>query len=349
MTDDPYALENAVVDGKFNPDHPYVSRIYCNVNLERGPAQWRFRDWNPDFGDISRYTLKKWIGSGRYSDVFIALQDNEKECAIKLLKPVNCDRVRRELKVLTVVQGHESILQLWDIVIDCRSGIPAMVTEMVPNEPWREMFETFTLTEIKFYAYRLLGALAHTHSQGVMHRDVKPLNILCSNPRKKLKLADWGLSEFYHPVRKYSTHVCTKYYKAPEILLGFQLYDYAIDIWSAGVVLLEMLTLKIHFFDSDDDIDGMIEEIARLVGGQALIDWGVKYKRRLSKRKCARISHFEKKPFEKVFPASRAKYKDPDAIDLLEKLLTVDHKERITAEEALRHPFFRECVEHQIP
>jgi casein kinase II subunit alpha len=294
---------------------------------------------NPEFGDVSRYSLCQWVGSGRYSDVFISLQDGKRRCAIKLLKPVDADRVRRELKIIAILDGHPNVLQLWEVVMDPNSGIPALVTAAVPNAPWRVLFSQFTLSDIRVYIYRVLAALAHTHRHGVMHRDVKPLNILCENPRKEVVLADWGLAEFYHPLRKYSPFVCTKYYKAPEILLGYQFYDYSIDIWSAGVVLFETLSMKYHLFESANS-EGMIIAIAKLVGGQAMIDWAAKYHRRLSHRRLERLVSYQRVPFARIIPDKRAEFRDTDALDLLEKMLLIDHKERITADEALAHPFF---------
>jgi casein kinase II subunit alpha len=343
---DPHCLENAVIDGRFNPEHPLISRIHANVNLDLGEDRYTFRNWNPRFGDVTRYSLCKWVGRGRYSDVFISLQDGERRCAIKLLKPTHPIRVRRELKILSVLQTHPNILELWDVVIDGRQGIPAMVTQAIDNQPFRKLFENFDPSDIKFYVYRLLTALAHTHRNGVIHRDVKQLNILCDNPRKNVVLADWGLAEFYHPVSKYSLHVSTQYFKSPELLLGYQFYDYSLDIWSAGVVFFEALVLKFHVFDSSTN-DGMITEIARFVGGQAMIDWGIKYRCRLSSRKCDRLVRIPKAPqtLETVIPEKRAQFRDPLALDLLLKMLNVDHKERITADEALLHPYFNEVVE----
>jgi casein kinase II subunit alpha len=100
------------------------------------------------------------------------MQDNERQCAIKLLKPVNPDRISRELKVISVLQGPPNILEFFDVVIDNGSGIPALITAAVPNSNWRALFKQFTLTDIKFYLYRLLSALAHKHRNGVMHRNV---------------------------------------------------------------------------------------------------------------------------------------------------------------------------------
>lgn len=342
---DPFDKINSVINGKFNENHPYISKVYPNVNLEMGPSHYDFKNWNPNFGDINRYTLCKCIGSGQYSDVFLALQDGKKRCAAKLLKPVNTDRVRRELKILSEVQGQKNILDLWDIVIDDHEEIPAMITEFVPNTDWQELYKSFKLVDIKFYVYRILQALAHTHSRGVMHRDVKPLNVLCQDPKKVVKLADWGLAEFYHPMRKYSIHVATRYYKAPELLLSYMLYDYSIDIWAVGVLFLEALTGKIHIFEADDN-DKMIDSVASIMGCQDILNWGEKYKIKIGKRKVDRISKYVKRPFENLFPENRNNFKDQDALDLLSKMLVVDHKARITANEALSHPFFEVVRKH---
>ena len=336
---DPFDIANACINGRFNPEHPNISKVYTNVNLDLGPDHWRFRSWNPPFGDITRYKLVEWLGDGRYSDVFRAIRDDKDECAVKLLKPVNTDRVRRELKILTEVQGQASVLELYDIVIDGREGIPAMVTEFVDNIAWRNLFGAMTMDGIRYYIYRVLQALDHTHKRGVMHRDVKPLNILCKDPMEKVKLADWGLAEFYHPMRKYSVHVATRYYKSPEILLDYEYYDYSLDIWSVGVMLLELLTQKLHVFDGGDN-EHQIDSIIEVVGGEAVVAWAEKYRVKLKKSEQERFRAVKGQTFESLIPYGRRKFKDPDALDLVAKMLTVDHKERITAEEALQHPFF---------
>ena len=336
---DPFDISNACIDGRFNPDHPNISKIFTNVNLDLGPNHWKFRSWNPKFGDISRYKLMECIGEGRYSEVFTALQDDKNLCAIKLLKPVNPDRVRRELKILTTAQGP-NILEVYDIVLDRREGIPAMVTELCPNTDWKDLFMGMTLNQARFYFYRILQALFHTHSLGIMHRDVKPLNILCADPCKQVKLADWGLAEFYHPMRKYSVHVCTRYYKSPEILLNYEYYDYSLDLWSVGVMLIEFISQKIHVFDGGDD--HQIDSIAQILGGKAIIDWADKYRVELSE---SDRSYFEITPGTGIDSLIPKNFKDTDAVDLVKKLLIVDHKERITAEEALQHPFFRRVRE----
>ncbi|KAK8884259.1 hypothetical protein M9Y10_043367 [Tritrichomonas musculus] len=336
-----FNIKDAYIVDKFNPDYPDISRYYENVNLELGRSHWDYKNWNPEFGDINRYSICEWLGSGRYSDVFKSFQDGHTVCAIKILKPVNPDRVRRELRILTLLQGGPNILELWEIVIDPVNGIPSMIMGYVDNKEWHKLYEEMKLDDIRWYTYRLLQALAYTHSQGVMHRDVKPGNILCGDPKEKLELADWGLAEFYHPLRTYSSSVGTRYYKAPELLLGYELYNYSVDIWSVGVILIEALSLNVHLFDSDRYKMDQLDTIAKIVGGQKIVDWIKFHKpKKADEKTVERLLKYKGVPFESLIPRKRAAFKDPDALDLVDKLLTVDNKERISAKEALKHPFF---------
>ena len=89
--------------------------------------------------------------------------------------------------------------------------------------------------------YKLLTALEYAHSNGIMHRDVKPLNIMYDQVSKNLKLIDWGLAEFYIPNQSYNVRVATRYYKSPELLVEDTKYHYSMDIWSAGCTMAEII------------------------------------------------------------------------------------------------------------
>jgi casein kinase II subunit alpha len=188
--------------------------------------------------------------------------------------------------------------------------------------------------------WQLLNSLDCCARRGVMHRDVKPGNLLISREQKSISLIDWGLADLYYPQRAYSIRVSTLRYKAPELLLNYQYYDYGIDVWGAGCVMAEML-IKMPFFEGRD-IDEMIAQVAALCGTTAIMQYVDKYGLVLPQ---AALSQFPTNPtpgWSKVLYEMKQQKRDDEAIDLLKKLLTLDHAERITAAEALEHPFFNE-------
>ena len=84
--------------------------------------------------------------------------------------------------------------------------------------------------------FKLLEALDSAHERGIMHRDVKSSNVLINHADHELRLIDWGLAEFYLPGKEHSVRVATLKYKGPELLIGYKLTDYSLDIWSSGVM-----------------------------------------------------------------------------------------------------------------
>mmetsp|Transcript_33274 Transcript_33274/g.6014 ORF Transcript_33274/g.6014 Transcript_33274/m.6014 type:complete len:89 (+) Transcript_33274:458-724(+) len=88
-----------------------------------------------------------------------------------------------------------------------------------------------------------------------MHRDIKPGNILINHSTRSLKITDFGLSEFYYQSTPYNVRVSTRYYKAPELLVGNQYYDYAVDVWSAGTLFAGLIFKREPFFHGHDNYD----------------------------------------------------------------------------------------------
>jgi len=89
--------------------------------------------------------------------------------------------------------------------------------------------------------FKLIKALDYCHAHGIMHRDVKPHNIMIDHEKRVLRLIDWGLAEFYHPGTEYNVRVASRYFKGPELLVDFQLYDYSLDLWSLGCMFASMV------------------------------------------------------------------------------------------------------------
>lgn len=208
----------------------------------------------------------------------------EQTIVVKMLKPVKKKKIKREIKILETVRGHPHIVNLLDCCKDPVSGLYSLVFEYVPCTDFRSLFPTLTDFDVRWYMFQLLKALEFCHSRGVIHRDVKPHNIIISHPpflerehrrnndasdseqsssdadmqqppaanasRRmndlgRLKLIDWGLAEFYTPGTKYNVRVASRYFKSPELLLDFETYGPPLDMWSFGCVLAGLVCLTL--------------------------------------------------------------------------------------------------------
>jgi len=183
---------------------------------------------------------------------------------------------------------------------------------------------------IKSYLQQLLKGVAACHVRRVLHRDLKPQNLLLDR-LGNLKIADFGLARGYGvPVRTYTHEVVTLWYRAPEILLGCKQYATPVDLWSVGCIFAEMVS-KTPLFPGDSEID-QLYQIFRLLGTPSESVWpGVSqypdYKDSFPQWRPAKLS--------RVLPAL-----DLLGIDLLSKMLIYEPSKRISARQALAHPYF---------
>jgi casein kinase II subunit alpha len=151
------------------------------------------------------------VGRGKYSEVFEGVNTfNNECCVVKILKPVKKKKIKREIKILQNLCGGPNIVKLLDIVRDQQSKTPSLVFEYVNNTDFKVLYPTLSEYDIRYYIYELLKALDYCHSQGIMHRDVKPHNVMIDHEQRKLRLIDWGLAEFYHPGKEYNVRVASR-------------------------------------------------------------------------------------------------------------------------------------------
>lgn len=111
---------------------------------------------------------------------------NYQKCVIKVLKPVKKKKIKREIKILQNLAGGPNVVALLDVVRDNQSKTPSLVFEYVNNTDFRTLYPRFSDFDVRYYVYELLKALDFCHSKGIMHRDVKPHNVMIDHDKKKV-------------------------------------------------------------------------------------------------------------------------------------------------------------------
>uniref|UniRef100_A0A8C1EYH6 non-specific serine/threonine protein kinase n=1 Tax=Cyprinus carpio carpio TaxID=630221 RepID=A0A8C1EYH6_CYPCA len=282
---------------------PSRSRVYPDVNTQRPREYWDYESHVVDWGNQDDYQLVRKLGRGKYSEVFEAINiTNNEKVVVKILKPVKKKKIKREIKILENLRGGPNIITLLDIIKD-----PV--------------------------------ALDYCHSMGIMHRDVKPHNVMIDHEHRKLRLIDWGLAEFYHPNQEYNVRVASRYFKGPELLVDYQMYDYSLDMWSLGCMLASMIFRKEPFFHGHDNYDQLVR-IAKVLGTEDLYDYIDKYNIELDPRFNDILGRHSRKRWERFVHSENQHLVSTEALDFLDKLLRYDHQARLTAREAMDHPYF---------
>lgn len=183
---------------------------------------------------------------------------------------------------------------------------------------------------IKSFMHQLLCGLNYCHTNKVMHRDLKPQNLLISSSGR-LKIADFGLARaFGIPGNTYSNEVVTLWYRAPDILLGSKSYTTSIDIWSSGCIMAEMYTGRPLFTGSTNE--NQLFRVFHVMGTPSECSW-------------PGISHYPAyNPNFRIYPTQELGVIlpriNPAGIDILQRMLQLRPGLRISAADGLRHPFF---------
>ncbi|KAF7555038.1 hypothetical protein G7046_g6661 [Stylonectria norvegica] len=294
------------------------------------------------FNVSEQYDIQDVVGEGAYGVVCSAIhKPSGQKVAIKKITPFDhsmfCLRTLREMKLLRYF-NHENIISILDIQKprNYESFNEVYLIQELMETDMHRVIRTQDLSDdhCQYFIYQTLRALKAMHSANVLHRDLKPSNLLL-NANCDLKVCDFGLARSAASQEDNSgfmtEYVATRWYRAPEIMLTFKEYTKAIDVWSVGCILAEMLSGKPLF--PGKDYHHQLTLILDVLGTPTMEDYyGIKSRRA---REYIRSLPFKKKvPFRTLFP------KTSDlALDLLEKLLAFNPVKRITVEEALKHPY----------
>lgn len=280
------------------------------------------------------------ISRGAYGIVCSALDvEANQEIAIKKIgavfdNKVDAKRTLREIKLLRHLD-HENIIAIREIIPPPRRddfNDVYVVTELMDTDLYQIIRSNQALSEehCQYFLYQILRALRYIHSANVLHRDLKPSNLLL-NANCDMKICDFGLARTTCETDFMTEYVVTRWYRAPELLLNATDYTAAIDMWSVGCIYMELLNRE-PLLPGKDYVH-QLRLITDLVGLPNDSDLGF-VKSESARTYLQQLPRCPKQPLAEKFPRL-----SPLAIDLMEKMLTFDPNKRISAEDALAHPY----------
>ncbi|GIL84950.1 hypothetical protein Vretimale_9792 [Volvox reticuliferus] len=299
---------------------------------------------------VDEYERLNRVSEGTYGVVFRArCKRTGRICALKKIKmekerdgfPVTSIR---EINILLNLH-HPNIVNVSEVVMGSRLDQIFMVMEFMDHDlkslmnDKSQMTRPFSVAEVKCLMMQLLSGIEYLHENWVIHRDLKTSNILYNN-RGELKICDFGLArQFGSPLRAYTQPVVTLWYRPPELLLGEALYSTAVDMWSVGCIMAELLTGK-PLFDGQGEIE-QLDKICAVLGTPNEEVWpGLKKLPNWGKIVLRPQPSQLRQRFTSSF-GSGATLTEA-GFDLLSRLLSYDPQQRISAAEALDHRWFTE-------
>lgn len=284
---------------------------------------------------MDKYQKLEKIGEGTYGIVYKAQDASGAVYALKKIRLEQEDEgipssAIREISLLKELQ-HPNIVTLCDVIHTERRL--TLVFEFLDQDLKKLLdvcengLEPMTC---KSFLYQLLHGVMYCHQRRVLHRDLKPQNLLI-NREGYLKLGDFGLARaFGIPVRSYTHEVVTLWYRAPDVLMGSRKYSTPVDLWSVGCIFAEMSNGRPLFPGSSEE--DQLLRIFKVLGTPTVKNWPSIVE---LPDYCPDIPKYEKQPWEQIVPNL-----DPLGVDLLSKLLVYDPEKRITAKQAMSHPYF---------
>mmetsp|Transcript_73304 Transcript_73304/g.220160 ORF Transcript_73304/g.220160 Transcript_73304/m.220160 type:complete len:309 (+) Transcript_73304:91-1017(+) len=290
---------------------------------------------------MEKYQKIEKIGEGTYGVVYKA--KNRLTGDLVALKKIRLEAedegipstAIREISILKELQ-HPNIVRLHDVIHTEKKL--TLVFEYLDQDLKKMLDEAdgdagLPDLDLKVLLRQLLLGVAFCHDRRVLHRDLKPQNLLINKNNQELKLADFGLARaFGIPVRSYTHEVVTLWYRAPDVLMGSRKYSTPVDLWSVGCIFGEMSAGK-PLFPGTSDADQLVR-IFSVLGNPTDESWPSladlpDYKEPYPPMEGKGLEHYVPKLKD-----------DPNGLDLLVRMLQFEPSRRISAKEALQHPYF---------
>jgi len=332
------------MDGRINgiekQKYPNINEnLYC-VTKENQKSEEK-QEQNKDEKSFT-YTAKEIIGSGSFGVVYQAnISETGEVVAIK--KVFQDKRYKnRELQILKEL-NHPNVIKLrnyfytkgdnqQEIYLNCvMDFIPETLSKLIKY--FYKTKSVMPVLLVKIYSYQMLKSLAYIHAVGICHRDIKPQNVLVNPANHHLKLCDFGSAKKLVKGEPNISYICSRYYRAPELIFGATDYTNAIDVWSTGCVIAEMVTTQ-PLFPGESASDQLVE-IIKILGTPTrpqILEMNPEYNE-------FKFPMIKAIPWQKIF---KNKNMPDDYIDLISKLLVYEPNLRLKPLRALMHPFFDE-------
>ncbi|RLN64835.1 hypothetical protein BBJ29_009518 [Phytophthora kernoviae] len=297
------------------------------------------------------------IGRGTYGTVYLGYHCTSRQ-RVAIKKVLGRLEVgRHEASILKQCQGAAHVVQLLETV-ECNDKL-YLVMEFMDNDletliGATESVPILDVSQVKMYLKMLLQGVQELHTRGILHRDLKPNNLLLSKTQHCAKITDFGMATVIEVERKEeddgtdgdkvskktkrSVQVVTRAYRAPELFFGEESYGFEVDVWSVGCIFAEML-LRRPLADGSSDID-QLSKIFSALGSPTENGWEDASELPFY----LRFKDTNPTPLVEQFPMLSTA-----GIDLLSLLLALNPKKRISVKEALEHAFFRELPEPVVP
>ena len=292
------------------------------------------------------FDKKDIIGQGAFGEVFLAkIKKTGEKVAVK---KVFQDRryKNRELSIMQKL-NHPNIVQLLsfyytkanipkaksdDVFLNCiMDYVPETLSILISKN--KHNGTKFPSSLLKVYSYQMLKSIGYLHSIGICHRDIKPQNILINEKEKLIKICDFGSAKKLRKGESNVSYICSRYYRAPELIFNANEYTNSIDMWSVCCVLCEMILGK-PFFPGENSTDQLVE-IIKIIGTPNKKDI-YKMNSEYKKYKFPLIKCFSLKFVFKDF----MNFLGDDFINLIQKIFIYDPEKRIKPIQALCHCFF---------
>ncbi|ANZ73548.1 BA75_00688T0 [Komagataella pastoris] len=285
-----------------------------------------------------QYTDTVKVGHGSFGNVYQTLLLPSKE-QVAIKKVLQDKRFKnRELQIMKLLR-HQNVVSMKYYFYDTeeKDEYLNLILEYIPETLYKsssyylQSKRVMPELEIKLYSYQLLRSLNYIHSLGICHRDIKPQNLLIDPYNGILKLCDFGSAKILNPAEPNVSYICSRFYRAPELIFGATNYTTKIDIWSAGCVIAELI-LGEPLFPGESGIDQLVEIIKVL---------GTPNKEQIRAMNPNYMDH----KFPLIKPIELTKVFNNcgmDCIQLLELVLSYSPLERLSAVEAMILPYFDE-------